>query len=285
MGGQGDATNVLVSPLACIITPIARDHEQELGPDLTDISRHKAGIIKPGAPVILARQTNEVRDIIEAEAARIGAPLHRQGNEWDAYSSHGRLIVQTQTRALDLPMPALHGAHQIDNAGLAAATLLIAAPWTITDAAFSAGMTSAQWPGRLQPVTGGAFVAPILGAGGEVWVDGGHNVHAAEVLRRWAQAMNAKRKVPLVLILALRARKDWHAFAQMLAPEASRTIALQLNQDFVSADELAGAAGANSETAATLADAINKAARPITGLGAPRVLICGSLLLAAEALD
>jgi hypothetical protein len=70
----------------------------------------------------------------------------------------------------------------------------------------------------------------------------------------------------------------------MLAPEASRTIALQLNQDFVSADELAGAAGANSETAATLADAINKAARPITGLGAPRVLICGSLQLAAEAL-
>jgi dihydrofolate synthase/folylpolyglutamate synthase len=284
MGGQDDATNVLVGPLACVITPIARDHEKELGPTLADIAHHKAGIIKPGAPIILARQIDEVRGVIEVEAARVGAPLYRQGAEWDAYASHGRLIVQTQSRALDLPLPSLHGAHQIDNAGLAAAALLIAAPWDIDETAYAKGVSSAQWPGRLQPLTSGALAAPIQAIGGEVWVDGGHNAHAAEALLKWAKSMHAKRAAPLVLILALRARKHWRAFVETLAPAAARIVALQLNQDFAAAADLAQAAGAQAETATTLADAMEKAARPIAGLGAPRVLICGSLELAAAAL-
>lgn len=283
MGGRDDSTNVIEAPAACVITPIGLDHQDALGASLAEIAVHKAGILKPGAPAIIARQALEAMEVIDVRAETIGAPLFRCGVEWDAYASHGRLVVQTETRALDLPLPSLQGRHQIDNAGLACAALLLSNAVTIEDAAFAAGVESASWPARLQPLTRGAFSAPIRASGGEVWIDAGHNEHAALALARSVNDMKTRRGGNTVAIIGLRARKDASAFIAALAPSAERVIAVPLSEAHAAPDEIAALAlqhVAEAQTAPSLAAAMQIAAQ----LPAPRVLICGSFVLAAEAL-
>ena len=283
MGGRDDSTNVIARPAASIITPIALDHQDALGGALADIAAHKAGILKRGAPAFIARQTPEVMATIEEIAECVGAPLFRCGVEWDCFASNGRLFVQTETRALDLPLPALAGAHQIDNAGLACAILIESARHAISDDAFAAGIALASWPARLQLLTRGPFSAATRARGGEVWVDAAHNAHATSALARWAAAMQSRREAPLIVIFAARARKDWAVALKPLASEAELIIAAPLAEEGVAPDAIAAAAlseGAAAQAAPSLEAAMRIAARH----NAPRVLICGSFLLAAEAL-
>lgn len=283
MGGRDDSTNVLDAPKASVITPIGLDHQDALGETLAEIAAHKAGILKPSAPAIVARQAPEAVAAIEARAEQIGAPLFRCGVEWDAYASHGRLVVQTETRALDLPLPALQGRHQIDNAGLACAVLLLSSAAEIDEAAFAAGVESAAWPARLQPLTRGALSAPIRAAGGEVWVDAGHNAEAAAALARALNDMKTRRGGENTVIVGLRKRKDAAAFIGAITRGADRIIAVPLREEHIAPNQIASLAhqlDKHARTASSLADAMQNAAQ----LPAPRVLICGSFLLAAEAL-
>ena len=283
MGGRDDSTNVIGTPAASVITPIGLDHQDALGATLAEIAAHKAGILKAGAPAIIARQAPEAMDVIEARAEEISTPLFRCGVEWDAYASHGRLVVQTETRALDLPLPTLQGQHQIDNAGLACAALLLSCAIEIDETAFATGIQRAEWPGRLQPLTRGPFSAPIRAVGGEVWADGGHNAHAAQALSRALEQMKMRRGGTSVAIVGLRKRKDALTFIAAIATGAEHIIAVPLAEDHVSVHEIAALGdklGRDVATAPSLAGAMQNAAQ----LPAPRVLICGSFLLAAEAL-
>lgn len=283
MGGRDDSTNVVARPAASIITPIGLDHQDALGDTLAAIAAHKAGILKRNSPAIVARQPPEAMEIIEAHAARIGAPLFRAGVEWDAYASNGRFVVQTERRALDLPLPALQGRHQIDNAGLACAAFLAPTRFTIEDSAFARGLETARWPARLQALTDGPFSAPIRAMGGEVWVDGGHNADAAAAIARALNDMKTRRGGEVTLIVGLRARKDAATFIDAIAPAAQRIVAVPLNADHIAPDHivsLARARGVEANTASSLQGAMKNAAQ----FPAPRVLICGSFLLAAEAL-
>ncbi len=283
MGGRDDSTNVLMAPAACVITPIGLDHQDALGASLVEIATHKAGILKRGTPAVIARQQPEVMEFIEAHAETVGAPLFRCGVEWDAFASHGRLVVQTETRALDLPLPSLQGRHQIDNAGLACAALLFSNAVALDDDAFSDGIANATWPGRLQPLTRGPFSASIRAIGGEVWVDGGHNAHAGIALSYAINDMTTRRGGANVAIVGLRRRKDATLFVAALARFAQRIIAVPLPDDHVSVHEIAKTGydlGVDVDTAPSLQAAMENAAQ----LPAPRVLICGSFLLAAEAL-
>ncbi|WP_135213070.1 bifunctional folylpolyglutamate synthase/dihydrofolate synthase [Vitreimonas flagellata] len=281
MGGRDDSTNV-VTPALSAITPIDLDHQDVLGATLTEIATHKAGIIKPNTPAIIARQPDEACDILVAHAAHVNAPLLQHGQDWDAYANAGRLVVQTETRALDLPLPALAGAHQIENAGLACAALMRWRP-DLSHDAFAKGIADATWPARLQPLTRGALSAPIRAIGGEVWVDGGHNAHAGVALSYAMQDMKARRGGKNIAIVGLRKRKDATLFIAALARFADHIIAVPLADDHVSTNELAALGdklGIDSTTAPSLAIAMQNAAQ----LPAPRVLICGSFVLAAEAL-
>lgn len=283
MGGRDDSTNV-VMPALSIVTPIGVDHQDVLGATLAEIAAHKAGILKPKTWAISAAQPPEALAVLEAQAERLGAPLWHQGVEWDAYANNGRLVVQTEHRSLDLPLPSLQGPHQIQNAGLAAAAFLAPTPFDIPEEAFAQGLRAARWPGRLQPLTSGALAAPVLAAGGEVWVDGGHNAHAAQALVHALAELQRKRPAPVVLIVGMRARKDAAAFIAALAPSAQRVVAVPLSEDHIAPEALAllaRDAGAEAHTAPSLAAAMQNAAQS----PAPRVLICGSLLLAAEALS
>jgi dihydrofolate synthase/folylpolyglutamate synthase len=277
MGGRDDSTNI-VTPALSVLTPIDYDHQDALGATIQEIAGHKAGILKCGAPAVIARQAPEALAVIEARAADLDVDLWRRGGEWDAYVNNGRLVVQTQTRALDLPLPALIGPHQIDNAGLAAAALLRWRP-DIADEAFAVGVAHARWPGRLTPLTRGALAA--IAPGAEIWVDGGHNPHAAHALAAALADLQRKRPASTAIIIGIRARKDWRAFVAALASSAELVIGLPLADEHAAPDAIAATAreaGAQALTATDLRRALERARR------AERILICGSLLLAAEAL-
>ncbi|WP_168077766.1 Mur ligase family protein, partial [Caulobacter sp. SSI4214] len=148
LGGLLDATNVIAKPAVSVIAPVDIDHREFLGDTIAKIAVEKAGIIKPGAPVVSARQHGDAEDVLETTAALAGVELTLMGREFDAWSEGGRLLVQMQDRLLDLPAPSLPGEHQFANAGLAVAALLALGDPRIDEAAMGRGIASAVWPAR-----------------------------------------------------------------------------------------------------------------------------------------
>ncbi|MGC1486667.1 MAG: Mur ligase family protein, partial [Albidovulum sp.] len=168
LGGRLDATNVMDDPRLTIITPVSVDHQQYLGETLPEIAGEKAGIIKRGVPCVVGPQTEAGLEVIEAKAARMGAPLLVHGQHWNVWEERGRLIFQDENGLLDLPLPNLPGPHQIDNAGAALAALRHLGA---DEAACEAAVSRAYWPARMQRLAHG----PLIDAAGgcELWLDGG----------------------------------------------------------------------------------------------------------------
>jgi dihydrofolate synthase/folylpolyglutamate synthase len=140
-----------------------------------------------------------------------------------------------------------------------------------------------DWPARLQPLTRGPFSRVIRDLGGEVWVDAGHNADAAHALAQSLAALQRKTQRTSIAIIGLRARKNGEAFIAALARGVDVVIGVPLAEAHAPPEDIAALArmhGAHGLVAASLADAMKNAALS----PAPRVLICGSFLLAAEAL-
>ncbi|MFT3997993.1 MAG: folylpolyglutamate synthase/dihydrofolate synthase family protein [Asticcacaulis sp.] len=279
LGGILDATNIIRAPKISIITPIDYDHQAFLGSDLTTIAKQKAGIIKPGSPVISARQQDEAEAVIERAALKARSPLHTVGQGFDAYEENGRLVFQDEDALLDLSLPRLPGAHQVDNAALAikASRLMGWSPEAI-----DRGLQTAVWPARMQRLRSGPLVV-ALPAGSELWLDGGHNPHAARALRAHIDALQIRDAKPLYLICGLINTKDAaEFFAHFKGLDAQITCVGFSSEAVIPPTELAQAAAKNGFTA-TVADNVTAAVSRITE-GPARVLICGSLYLAGDVL-
>ncbi|PHS77782.1 MAG: bifunctional folylpolyglutamate synthase/dihydrofolate synthase, partial [Rhodospirillaceae bacterium] len=195
LGGRLDATNVIERPRLTCITPVSLDHQHYLGNDVKTIMGEKAGILKSGVPCIAAKQGSKIlQKVLEKAASAARAPLLCEGKVWFSRVSGGRrgtpaMIYTNGGEDRTFPMPRLAGQHQVRNASLAIACVEALAPdFEISDAAIALGLNTVQWPGRLQHITQGPL-ADMLDDGFELWLDGGHNKAAAEMLaqhtRRW----------------------------------------------------------------------------------------------------
>ncbi|MEZ5353792.1 MAG: folylpolyglutamate synthase/dihydrofolate synthase family protein [Bryobacteraceae bacterium] len=188
LGGRLDATNVIV-PKLCVITPVDYDHEQYLGSSLTAIASEKAGILKPGVPVLAARQHPEAMDAIAARAAVVGAPvlstidwrvddvrMDARGSSYTAWRGDDSMNVVCQ----------LAGEHQIENSLAAALALrelgLGPGSWG------PEGIGRAKWPGRLERVS----ERP------EIILDGAHNPAGIRALAAYVERFYAGRRVWLI---------------------------------------------------------------------------------------
>ena len=278
LGGRLDATNVVDTPALCVITPVDMDHQQYLGDTLGRIAGEKAGIIKRGVPVIVGRQHDDGLAVIEAQAARLSAPLYAYGQHWHVWEEAGRLVFQDETGLLDLPKPALLGAHQIENAGIALAALRVMGKG---EAACEAAMTRAVWPARMQRLRHGPLVDSAPRA--EVWLDGGHNPHAARAIAALLAGMGAR---PTHLICGMLNTKDVTGFMAPLAAVAQSLHAVSIpgQSATLTASDTATAARA-AGLPAHEADSVAAALATITTQDPEaRILICGSLYLAGEIL-
>ena len=280
LGGVLDATNVIERPLLSVIAPVDYDHAEFLGTDLAGIATEKAGVLKPGAPGVIARQQEAAMAAIERAAQAVRAPLAVMGVDFDAWAERGGLAFQDQERFLDLPAPGLAGAHQIDNAGVAIAAAL---ELDLPEAAIAEGLKSVRWPARLQRISAGPYGEAARAAEAELWLDGGHNPHAAKALAAFLAERQARAPRPLALICGMLANKDAGGFFAAL--KDSHATIFTVGFDGAAADPAALAAVARGHgLAATPAGSVDEALRLALRLGAGRVAICGSLYLAGEVL-
>lgn len=295
LGGRLDATNV-VHPLVSVITPISYDHTAILGDTLAAIAGEKAGIIKPGVPVVVAPQPREARQRILAVAAERGAPVVEVGRDWlyapVARSLDGQVLfvwhaaeqplvdafVESggfqEWEPMRLRIPLL-GPHQVLNAATAYAALQTARRQglEVAQAAIRRGFAAARWPGRFE----------ILHRNPPLVVDGAHNRAAAHQIRLTLDEYFPGW--PLVLVFGASADKDIRGMLEELVPRARRVIVTRSHHPRAADPEdlrsmvhqLGRPAQAFDDVEAALRQAFREAA------GEAVVLATGSLFIAAAA--
>ncbi len=277
LGGRGDATNVIARPVATAITSISLDHRELLGDTISVIAAEKAGILKSGIPVAIGKQPAAALETLLALAGQIGAPVALRDRDWRIEPAGTGFRYTDAQGALDLPAPSLPGAHQVDNAGIAIAALRASAI-ALPARAFGAGVASAEWPARMQRLTG--RLAKMLPAGWELWLDGGHNPGAGEVLAEHIAGWSDR---PTYLIIGMKQAKDTAATLRPLLPHAASLWAVSEPGQHLAltVEDIVVASGGVAKPGPTIAEALARIAQEP---GPGRVLICGSLYLAGEVL-
>ncbi|WP_144185637.1 bifunctional folylpolyglutamate synthase/dihydrofolate synthase [Elioraea rosea] len=280
LGGRLDATNVIERPAACAITSIAMDHMDFLGDTIGAIAFEKAGIMKPGVPCATGLQSPQAMAVLAERSRSVGASLLAREDSWRITPQAGGLRYEDTAGTLALPRPALPGAHQHDNAGIAIAALRSTRDARFTDAAFAQGLATASWPARLQRLTHGPL-ASLLPEGWELWLDGGHNEDAGRAL---AEHIGAERERPWHLVVGMKAGKATAGFLVPLIPHAASLWAVAEPDQHLAQPPVAivEASGGVARIGPRVADAIAAIARE--NQGPARVLVCGSLYLAGVVL-
>jgi dihydrofolate synthase/folylpolyglutamate synthase len=270
MGGRLDATNV-VDPEVAVITPVDFDHEKFLGDTLAKIAFEKAGIIKPGRPVVTARQHPEAMRVLEQAAAERGARLVRAADwrtsqlELHAYGSRFQ-VHAPDGASLRIEQP-LIGAHQVENALAAIAALR---ELGLAPAQIQKGIAACDWPGRLEPVRRSP----------DIFLDGAHNAAGARALAGYLRRFHHGRKK--WLIFGAMSDKNLGAISGPLFPLFDELIFTAPAQTRAfRPEEILERTG---ERGARLAPDIG-AALEMAGAAAPEdlVVVTGSLYLVGEA--
>lgn len=282
LGGRFDATNVVPRPAACAVASVSMDHMEFLGNSLAGIAAEKAGIARPGVPLVTGFQAPEAMAAIERVAAEAGAPLLRRGRDWEIGPGGEGLLYRDAAGVLRLPRPGLPGPHQIDNAGLALAALRAWNPDWLDEATAAGGFREARWPARLQRLDSGPLAA-MLPPGWELWLDGGHNAGAGEVL---AEHLRTWGDRPAHLLVGIKKSKAADDFLRPLLPRASSVWAVaEPGQHLaMTPEEIVAASGGMARIGPHVADALEALLREADPGRPARVLICGSLYLAGEIL-
>lgn len=282
LGGRFDATTIC-APTVTAITPIAFDHMRLLGNTLAAIAGEKAGIIKPGVPLVVAQQPDEALGVIQQRAAELNAPVISVAEELRAATlfqtealTLGQYRIRYRSRRTQYDAVLnLRGKHQVDNALVAIhlAEQLQDAGVAISAQAIVTGLERAEWPGRLQL---------LQIAGVPVLLDGAHNPAGAQVLREFLAEHCADK--PLTLLFGAMADKAVDEIIPLLFPLAQRVVLAKVNNP--RAAEPQAMADLTREfsgeliCASDVADAFATALRvtPPGGL----VCVCGSLFLLGE---
>jgi len=287
LGGRLDATNIIERPALTAITPISMDHEQFLGNTITAIAIEKAGIIKPNVACVVAKQPPEAMHAIAAIAAEKHAPLWQYEHHWHTqHLDAQRCDYHSDSLSLTDINPALQGSHQLDNAAFAIACmdqLQRQGMLTLSSHAIHTGLSRTTWQARLQHMHEGALVQ-MLPSNNPLWLDGGHNIGAAEMLAQW---LKDRPHSKAHIIIGMMQGRDAGAFLSHLAPYCASitTVTIPHQHDPQDAAALAHAASIHHPITHAASSIDNALAHVRTLLERDEdVLICGSLYLAGAVL-
>ncbi|MEQ1550421.1 folylpolyglutamate synthase/dihydrofolate synthase family protein [Sphingorhabdus sp.] len=281
LGGRLDATNVIKKPAVCGIASLGIDHEGFLlAPEdgtpkdpFVRIGWEKAGIAKAGVPLVIQKYDRPVHDIISAHARTTGSTLIANGVEWNASSYRRELHYRDEFGTISVPLPALPGPHQAQNAALAIAMLRHQQAVKIPESAFEMAMGRAKWPARLQKLSPGPLTSLLPDA--EIWLDGGHNADAGAAIGQFFQQYDR----PVHLIIGMLANKDPLSLLHWLEGELDSIIAIPVPNH-----EYHPVTAYRSAMPVEWAENVTKAFDKLAEKSPDTVLICGSLYLAGEVL-
>ena len=289
LGGRFDATNVVDKPAVSVIMPISLDHQPYLGDRVELIAAEKAGIMKRGCPVVIGRQEYDAAlEVLSDTAERLSCPVSVYGQDYSGHEEFGRLIYEDEFGLADLPLPRLPGRHQIANAA-AAIRAVKAAGFALTDAMIEKAMTTVDWPGRLQRLSEGRLLA-LAPQGSEVWVDGGHNPGAGEVIAEAMAGFEERQARPLYLVIGMINTKDPIGYFRAFADIAEHVFTVPIRGTDAGLDPVVLAqaafdAGLIAEPMGSVEEALVEIAQRHTSEEEPpRILIGGSLYLVGNVL-
>ncbi len=278
LGGRLDATNVIDQPALTIITPVSVDHQQYLGETLAEIAGEKAGILKRNSFCVVGPQDDVALEVIEHKAARVGATLKVHGQHWHVWEENGRLVYQDEYGLLDLPMPVLLGAHQVQNAGMVVAGLRLLGK---SDEDCAAALTNTEWPARMQRLKSGPLIDVAPEA--ELWLDGGHNEAAGVAI---SKLMNELPQKPTHMIVGMLNTKDVSGYLNHFldGTVSLQAVSIPGEAATLTAEETSSAAAKLGFDTSEADDVLSAVENIVAKDKAARILICGSLYLAGNIL-
>ena len=263
LGGRLDSTNI-VTPLTSVITNIQYDHQKWLGETLASIAAEKAGIIKPGIPLITAAEGKAALRVITETARRQNAPLTILAREE---------MYQPPLNTIQLP---LLGQHQKMNAAVAVATArALAAQVPVNDDTIRAGLSRVHWAGRLQLVT--------RPSGQQILLDGAHNVGGAGILAAAVREYFPSAK--LTLVLGILRDKDWPRMCDILAPLAERILLVPVPSERSATPQELAAACRSANPRAQVSECASLREALVATSGDAFLTVAGSLYLVGEAME
>ncbi|MAI28647.1 MAG: bifunctional folylpolyglutamate synthase/dihydrofolate synthase [Rickettsiales bacterium] len=285
LGGKYDATNIIENSLCSILTPISMDHMNFLGTNLLKIANEKVGILKKKSIIVLSKQKKSIRQFIRNEAKKKKASLFEEGINWKIVKIlKNSFILNFCGSNYEFKRPSLHGNHQIENASTALASVLAIKKFKLDMNKINQGVKSTMWPGRMQNLNNGKL-KKIVGKNFDIWLDGGHNVHASEVL---FTEINKWKNSKIVLILGMVSGKDPVKFLKNIVNKISLLILLPIDdhqyiQPYVIKESLNKSLKGFSaiETCVNLDEALRLI---LSRFKKGKILVCGSLYLAGQVL-
>lgn len=279
LGGRLDATNA-VSTEVSVITRVARDHTQVLGESLAEIAKEKAGILKRHTPAVIGVRDASARRVIEAQARRVGAPVHRIERDFSAQLvKPGVCDVRAFGRELRGLKLGIHGDHQLDNVACAVAALALfderfrERGFAVPDAAIRKGLATVRWPARLETLKPRPGKPAVL-------LDAAHNQDGADALARHLQSRPAPRG-KRVLVFGALADKEYGSMLRVLAALCDEVIVCEPNVSRAAPMAELLRVARRAKRARSTADALSKAHRLAGARG--EIVVAGSIFLVAEA--
>ena len=300
MGGRLDATNVIKQPLASIITSISLDHTKALGDTVEKIAIEKAGIMKQGSNCLIAKQEQDsIYNVFQQKAKEVGCYLYQADKDWSyERSSDSECLFKGLFKMFQTPLPSLLGEHQINNAGVAIASLVSQNQIKITNDNIKNGLVGTKWIARLQDITDSVF-KKYLESNDRLILDGGHNEGGARVISDFIKSTKNNDTKDIAIIVMLE-RKDSTAFTRELADSFDEIILPQkwkqqqdIDQDFkeskykdalVLKEDFKNNGFDNCTIVGeNIQDALNTIQNKYKNVK-KRIVICGSLYFAGEVL-
>ena len=285
LGGRFDATNVIKNPLCCVLTPISMDHMNFLGNSIEKIAFEKAGIIKKQSTVVLSKQNNVVRSIVKKGVLSKRCRLFEEGKDWAIKEINKESFVfKFLNSQYQYPLPFLKGKHQVENAATAISTVKSINQIQVNENFINDGIRKVFWPARMQNLSNGRL-RKKLGNKFDIWLDGGHNEDAANMIFSFIKDWSSQDKI---MILAMTSGKNPTTFLKKIINQFKLVILLPIeNHQYIKPYEIRESIRAKFddkikvECSLNIDEAIDLILdKHLSG----KILICGSLYLAGQIL-
>lgn len=285
MGGSYDATNSIPNKDLSIITPISLDHEIFLGDTIKKIAIEKLGIINHKSTVVFGPQEESLEDLIKDNLSQKNSTGFFYGRDWTIKKINKIIKYEDGDNKIEFQSIGLKGDHQIINAGMCIASLKILQKKEkieLNDNQIKDGIAKTFWPGRLMELSRGLKI--INNDSCDIWVDGCHNPAGSNAIAEEIIRMNEKNKKETVLILGMSKGKKIDKFLDNFKGIVREILVVPIkNRESINFDQVTNASkgmGFNILEKQSISEALESIALRDN----LRILICGSLYLAAEAL-